>query len=56
MTEKEKQLDDKAKAWFGSKEGAESLKKSLTKAMENSKRFKMCRQIRPEVLRRPFTI
>jgi len=56
MTEKEKRFAEKAKAWYSSKEGQESLKKAVEKAMENNKKFKMRRQIDPETLRRPFTI
>jgi hypothetical protein len=56
MTDKEKQYAEKVKAWYSSKEGQDSLKKSVEKALENNRKYKMRRQIDPEVLRKPFTI
>jgi hypothetical protein len=56
MTDKEKRLSEKAKKWFSSKEGAESLNKSVEKAVENNRKFKMRRQISPEILKKPITI
>jgi hypothetical protein len=56
MTDKEKQFAEKVKAWYSSKEGKESLRKSVGKALAENKKFKMRRQINPEVLRKPFTI
>ncbi len=56
MTDKEKRLAKKAKEWYSSKEGRESLKKSVEKALESSKRYKMRRHIKPEILSKPITI
>jgi len=56
MAEKEKNLSQKAREWCAGKEGAESLRKSIEKAIKDNEKFKMCRQISPEILRRPFTI
>jgi hypothetical protein len=56
MTDKEKRYAEKAKAWYSSKKGQDSLKKSVEKASENNRKHKMRRQIDPEVLRKPFTI
>lgn len=56
MTDKEKDLAEKAKQWYSSKDGQESLKKSVEKALENSKRYKMRRNIRPEILSKQITI
>jgi len=56
MTDNEKRLFEKAKKWFGSKEGAESLTKSVEKALENNKKLKMRRHISQEILKKPITI
>jgi len=56
MTDNEKRLAEKAKKWFSSKEEAESLKKSVEKALENNKKLKMRRYISQEILKKPITI
>ena len=56
MTENEKRLSEKAKKWFGSKEGADSLKKSIEKALENNRKLRTRRHISQEVLKNPITI
>jgi hypothetical protein len=56
MAEREKDTAEKAREWFTSKEGMESLRRSVERAMKNTEEFKKCRQISPEILRRPFTI
>lgn len=56
MTDNEKRLAEKAKKWYSSKEGAESLKKSVEKALENNKKLKMRRYISQEILKNPITI
>jgi hypothetical protein len=56
MADKKKDVGEKAREWFTSKEGKESLKKSVEKAIANIERFKRSRQINPELLRKPFTI
>ncbi|MCU0288477.1 MAG: hypothetical protein MUF15_19040 [Acidobacteria bacterium] len=56
MTDKEKLLAEKARKWYSSKEGRESLRKSIEKALENSEKFKMRRHIRPEILNKSITI
>lgn len=56
MTDKDKELVEKANAWFACEKGKESIEKAYEKAMENINRFKMCRYIDSETLRKPFTI
>jgi len=56
MTDEEKRFAEKVKTWYSSKEGRESLRKSVEEALAENKKFKMRRQIAPEVLRKPFTI
>ncbi|HLP59942.1 MAG TPA: hypothetical protein VK186_13965 [Candidatus Deferrimicrobium sp.] len=56
MTDKEKDLAEKAKKWYSSNEGRESLRKSVEKALEISKEFKKRRYISPDILNKPITI
>lgn len=56
MADKEKGLAERAREWFSSTEGQESLKKAIERAKENSEKFKRCRQISWEILNTPFTI
>lgn len=56
MVDTEKRLAEKAKKWFSSKEGQDSLKKSIEKALENNEKFRKHRHISPEILRKPITI
>lgn len=56
MDDVSKEAIEKAKDWLNTKEGQESLKKSLQEAAENSRKFTEARYIDPKILREPFTI
>ncbi|MGE5341074.1 MAG: hypothetical protein ACM3SY_06290 [Candidatus Omnitrophota bacterium] len=55
MLNKEEILE-KAKKVFSTSEGQEAFKESIKQALKESEKYKMCREINPEILRKPFTI
>jgi hypothetical protein len=56
MINTEKNLAERAKKWFSSQEGKESLKKAVDRALQNAEIIKKRRQLTPEILKKQFTI
>jgi hypothetical protein len=56
MINPEKDLAERARKWFSSQEGKESLKKAVDRAVHNAEIIKKRRQLTPEILKKQFTI